>query len=224
MRSQLKTHYLNISKTITMNKYTSSVAYAVGILLFFLPFVEIKCNATPLYEAKGIELVTGFTVKDKAGISSNHFNGEDSQNERQQGNTFAIAAFVLGILGLILSFLNFKSQPVVSTITGVLAALCLIALLIQVKSDVGNWNTGGRPNANDDFFGNMARNIKVTAEFTAWFYLSLFSFLVAAYFSYKKGWPASINKQPPANAPQLSVQNPGDQSEFPTSASESEIG
>ena len=32
------------------------------------------------------------------------------------------------------------------------------------------------------------------------------------------------DEKPPKNAPQVSVKNPGDQSEFTTSASESEVG
>ena len=32
------------------------------------------------------------------------------------------------------------------------------------------------------------------------------------------------NKKPPKNAPQVPVENPGDQSDFPQSASESELG
>lgn len=207
-----------------MNKYSVSIAYLVGVLLFFLPFVEIKCNATPLYEAKGIDLVTGFTVKEDRGRNTNDdFTMNDSRNERQEGNTFAIAAFILGILGLILSFLNFRSQPIISTITGALAALCLLGLMIQVKSDVGKWSSRGGSSPDHDMFRDMTRNIKVTAEFTAWFYLALISFAVAAYLSYKKGLPF-LEEQPPKTAPQVPIKNPGDQSEFPTSPSESEIG
>lgn len=208
-----------------MNKYGISIAYAVGILLFFLPFVEIKCNATPLYEAKGIDLVTGFTVDEQRGQTNvDNLSLNDNRNEKQEGSVFALGAFVLGIIGLILSFLNFKSQPVVSTITGVLASICLIALMIQVKSDVGKWGSTGKTNTNpDNIFGDMSRNIKVTAEFTTWFYVALISFLIAAFLSYRKGLPA-MAQQPPKQAPQLKVENPGDQSEFPKAASESEIG
>jgi hypothetical protein len=211
-----------------MNRYAISIAYALGVLLFFLPFVEIKCNATPLYEAKGIDLVTGFTVKEDLG--KNKFddvdvNINDNSNERQEGNVFAIAAFALGIIGLILSFLNFRSKPMASTITGVLGAICLIALMIQVKADVEKWGSKGNTNTNSntDLFGGMTKNIKITADFTPWFYLALLSFLVAAFLSYRKGLP-SVAAQPPKHAPQVPIQNPGDQSEFPKSASESEIG
>lgn len=46
---------------------------------------------------------------------------------------------------------------------------------------------------------------------------------VAAIFFIRKRNEGSDEK-PPKNAPQLSVGNPGDQSEFRTTASESEVG
>jgi hypothetical protein len=167
--------------------YSSSIAFAVALLLFLLPFVEIKCNSTSLYKAKGIELVTGFTVKDdKDKNSDDALAVNDNSNEKQEPNSFAIAAFVLGILGLVLSFMNFKTRPLISTLTGVLAAICLIALLIQIKSDVGKWSMTGKTDPHNDLFKDMARTIKITAEFMAWYYLSVISFLVAAFFSYRR--------------------------------------
>lgn len=174
-------------------KYSISISFLVGILLFFLPFIEIKCNATPLYEAKGIDLVTGFTVKDNMHSKDFDETSIDIKNERQQGNSYAIAAFALGILGLVLSLLNFKSQPVVCMITGALAAFALIGLLIDLNSDLKKWNGSSIKKTDNDFLGGLA-NIKVSVDFTAWFYLSLVSFLAAAYFAYQKGSLSSKQK------------------------------
>jgi lysylphosphatidylglycerol synthetase-like protein (DUF2156 family) len=171
-------------------KYSSSISFLVALLLFFLPFVEIKCNATSLYKAKGIELVTGFTVKDDRDKNSeDNLSVGDNRNERQEPNNFAIAAFVLGILGLILSFVNFRSRPLVNTVIAVLAAVCLLALLIQIQSDVGKWSTTGKTSRDDDLLHDMARSIRITAQFTAWYYLSLVSFIAAAFFSYRRKPP-----------------------------------
>lgn len=174
-------------------KYSVSISFLAGILLFFLPFVEIKCNATPLYEAKGIDLVTGFTVKNNQHIREFDDTTLDIKNERQQGNSFAIAAFAFGILGLILSLLNFKSQTALCMITGALAAFSLIGLLIDLKSDLTKWNRSSIKNP-DGFLGGLA-NIKVSVDFTAWFYISLVSFLAAAYLAYQKGLPVSQQKR-----------------------------
>lgn len=173
-------------------KYPVSISFLIGILLFFLPFVEIKCNATPLYEAKGIDLVTGFTVKNDKHVREFDETSLDIKNERQQGNTFAIAAFAFGILGLILSLFHFKTQRAIGMITGALAAFSLIGLFIDLKSDLRKWN-GSSIKKTDDFLGGLA-NIKVSVDFTAWFYLSLVSFLAAAYFAYRGGLPGSPQK------------------------------
>ena len=167
-------------------KYSSSVSFLVALLLFFLPFVEIKCNATSLYKAKGIELVTGFTVKDDRDKNAEDtLSIGDNRNERQEPNGFAVAAFVLGVLGLILSLVNFSSRPLINTVIGTVAALCLLALLIQVQSDVGKWSTGKAGNEGD-LLHDMARSIRITAQFTAWYYLSVIAFIAAAFFSYRR--------------------------------------
>jgi len=176
-------------------KYPVSLFFLIGILLFFLPFVEIKCNATPLYEAKGIDLVTGFTVKENKHIKDFDETSLDIKNERQQGNMFAIAAFAFGILGLILSLLNFRSQTAACMITGSLAAFSLVGLLIDLKSDLKKWNGSSIKKPDNDFLGRLT-NIKVSVDFTAWFYISLISFLAAAYFAYKKDLPAARQKTP----------------------------
>jgi len=167
-------------------RYSSSISFAVALLLFFLPFVEVKCNATPLYEAKGIELVTGFTVKDEKGKISEDISVGDNRNERQEPYAFAIAAFVLGLAGLVLSFMNFKSRPLVNAVAGALAAICLLALLVQIKSDVGRWNSTGKAGGDSDLFKDVTRSIRITAAFTAWYFLSLISFIAAAILSYRK--------------------------------------
>ncbi|HWJ26601.1 MAG TPA: hypothetical protein VNS32_08655 [Flavisolibacter sp.] len=168
-------------------KYSSSVSFLVALLLFFLPFVEIKCNATSLYKAKGIELVTGFTVKDDRDKNAeDNLSVGDNRNEKQEPNGFAIAAFVLGILGLVLSVVNFRSRPLINTVIGTVAALCLLALLVQVQSDTGNWSTTGKTGREGDLLHDMARSIRITAQFTAWYYLSVIAFIAAAFFSYRR--------------------------------------
>jgi hypothetical protein len=65
---------------------------------------------------------------------------------------------------------------------------------------------------------------KLTVNFTVWYYLCLACFLIAAFFNYNKRKSLALHEVPPKKAPQLPLENPGDQSDFPKSASESEIG
>jgi hypothetical protein len=46
----------------------------------------------------------------------------------------------------------------------------------------------------------------------------------AASLFFFRNWKKKANDRPPRKAPQLSIENPGEQSEFTTTASESEIG
>ena len=44
-------------------KIPSSVAFGIGVLLFFMPFVDIKCNSMTLQKVTGAQLATGFEIK-----------------------------------------------------------------------------------------------------------------------------------------------------------------
>jgi hypothetical protein len=102
-------------------------------------------------------------------------------------------------------------------IIGALAAILLIVLMIQLKSDVNDQvKTNGSDNA-------IANEIKVTVNFTAWYYLSICSFLFAAFLSFKQNEMRGKRETPPKNAPQVPIHNPGEQSEFPTNLDESEL-
>ena len=52
-------------------KVPSSVAFAVAVLLFFMPFVDIKCNNMSLQQVSGFQLATGFKMKNNS--SNNPF-------------------------------------------------------------------------------------------------------------------------------------------------------
>ena len=48
---------------IFATKIPSSVVLGIAILLFFLPFVDVKCNTMSLQTVSGFELATGFEIK-----------------------------------------------------------------------------------------------------------------------------------------------------------------
>lgn len=48
--------------------------------------------------------------------------------------------------------------------------------------------------------------------------------VAAGFFLIKKGKCCEEKETPPKKAPQIAIENPGTQDEFPTSASESELG
>jgi amino acid transporter len=159
-----------------------SVSFLVAILLFLLPFVEIKCNDQTLATNTGIGLAFGTdykTIAQKKTLDNPLGNSsEKAVTEKQQGEMYvsALIALLLGAIGFVLSLMKSNKAGV---FIGGLAAICLIILMIQIQMDIKDKpNTSGE----DDF----TKNIKVTAEFTAWYYLSLISFIAAAFFSYRR--------------------------------------
>src|SRR5258705_891507 len=90
-----------VSSGIFGTKIPSTVAFAVGVLLFLLPFSEIKCGSTTLANKSGLDITMGNEWKS---ISTGLFNRNDFQQKslsatkEQKGQTqnFAIAALGLG--------------------------------------------------------------------------------------------------------------------------------
>ena len=92
-------------------KIPSSVAFGIGVLLFFMPFIDIKCNNLTLQTVTGVQLATGFEIKGPGSDNSLVGNLEkiDKDNtsairkgEKKEANMFTLAALGLGIIGLVI--------------------------------------------------------------------------------------------------------------------------
>lgn len=172
-------------KSTPKAKTPSTIAFAIGVLLFFMPFVDIQCNNMSLQKVNGAELATGFKIKGP-GTGDSFLEGLDNNagqprryfdnSDKKDPNVYALAALVLGALGLLLSISNARLGGIGGVLTGSLAAASLIGLLVdiqqQVKADIS--------------LKDAQAGIKVAVEFTPWFYLAVVSFIAAAYFSYKR--------------------------------------
>lgn len=171
----------------------STVAFAAGILLFLLPFTEIKCNQTVFANKSGLGFVLGSEWKTVSNLGGNETSKTltNKTNSEKEGNSqyFAIAALALGVLGLLLSFSNARDGGIGGVITGVLSAAALIGMMIDLK----RWFNDGlakdatsQSQNNTDNFGNAFNDIKPTLNFTPWFYIAIIAFLIAAFFSYRR--------------------------------------
>lgn len=171
----------------------SSVAFIVGILLFLLPFAEIKCGGTAIAKNSGFGIAIGTKWQN---IASNNMFGDnrdkedktDSEMKKQDPNIYAIAALGLGVLGLLLSFADARSAAGAALVTGILSAGALIGLMLdlqkKVKTDMGS-NTP-KSDGGGLFGLDKLNDMKMTIDFTLWFYVALIAFLVAAFFSYRR--------------------------------------
>ena len=166
-------------------KIPATAAFLLGILLFLLPFAEVKCNDTALANNTGLGIAMGTQWKEVVsknifGESVNTSNDKKEFNQQQDPNLFAISALAFGVLGLIIAFLNFKGGEKINLFMGLLAAILLIAMLIDLKSKAKS-DTSVK---STDLNFNMG--MKVTVDGTPWFYLTLILFLAAAFFSWQR--------------------------------------
>lgn len=185
-------------------KIPSSVAFAVGVLLFFMPFIDIKCNNMSLKKVSGFELATGFQMKKNS--SNNPFlndmntgndeggNKTSAKSEKKDPNLFAMIALGLGVLGLGLSFVRSKAAMGGAMVIGIGAAGALIGMMLDVKKQIkadmssmgGSNGDKGASEGFGDFGKELGDQMKITADFTPWFYVAVVAFLAAAFFCYKR--------------------------------------
>ena len=161
----------------------SPLLFLLGVLFFFLPFVDIRCNNVSLQQVSGINLATGFKIKtpNNGSLFDNldHSNNDDftitKNGEERKLNEYALIALIIGAAGLIISLLNFKGREILGLITGIGAAAALIGLMADIKSQVKL----------DLSAKTDIANISLAVDFTPWFYLTIVAFLIGAFLSYK---------------------------------------
>lgn len=173
-------------------KIPSSLAFLLAIVLFLLPFAEIRCNGTPIANNTGLGIATGSEWKEviTKSIFGNEFqskrSAEESKMEQQDPNIFAIAALALGVIGVLIAFLTPKGGGRFNLVVGVLAAVSLMAMLIDLRSKARSDNSVRSSDL------NFNASAIVTVEGTGWFYFAIILFILGGVFSYLRG----KNKQP----------------------------
>ena len=105
-------------------KMVMSIRPAVFILLiimFFLPFAEIKCDSTVITEIKGIEFVTGKEIKSPS-------EKKVETEKKMDPDIYAIIAFTAAVIGLLLSFI---SNKFVNILNGLISFTGMVMLLLM---------------------------------------------------------------------------------------------
>lgn len=174
----------------------SSVAFAVGILLFLLPISEVRCGGTKLATKSGLDYAMAKDWKPATGglLNKNDMKEKTMSSDKQQtGNTqyFAIGALTLGLLGFLLSMGSNKTAGG-GIVTGLLAAGSSIGLMLDeknnfaqsLKSQAMDKAQEGADGFGLDKLGNTMNDMKPTLAFTPWFYVAVVAFVAAALFCY----------------------------------------
>lgn len=164
-------------------KIPSTVTFAVGILLFFAPFLEIKCNTMTIQSVSGVQLATGFKVDSNKGapgyfsdLPNTSENRTERKVDREDPNIYAMLALLCAIVGLIVSIV--KMRPKLNSITGMMMALATTICLILLWSDIGNKIKLQLPKNED--------GVSISVGMTSWFYVTVIVFLAAAFFNFKR--------------------------------------
>jgi hypothetical protein len=164
----------------------SAVAFLVGILLFLLPFAEVRCNGTVLANNTGLGIAMGsdwkeLVTKNMLGVSDGTETTEKREYTRSHDpNVFAIIALALGVIGLLLAILVVARKSNINFYIGLLAAAALVAMLIDLRSKAKS-DTSLKSSDVD-----LNVTMKITVDGTAAYYIAVIVFIAAAILSLQR--------------------------------------
>lgn len=171
------------SRGVFGTKIPTSVTLAIAVVLFFMPFLDIKCNDMSLQKISGLELATGFRIKNSNDsflgnldkLDNTESSTSSSKGQKKDPNIYALAALGFAVLGLVLSLLAGKAGGIGAMLTSVVGAVSLILLLADIKSDI------------KAEIGDASKDgVSISVDFTPVFYITIIVFLAAAYFGYRR--------------------------------------
>lgn len=170
--------------------WNAPVCFILALALFALPFAEFKCANVSLLGNSGIGIALGRDWKMAAGMGSNELfkdleKDPDKRKElfKNEPNIFALVAIAAGLFGILLLFLKGSWRSLAGMSAGILGALMLIAVMFQL-----NWELRALMKAKPGEEGTgLAVQGLIKIQFTIWYFISLVSFLAAAFFHYMQG-------------------------------------
>lgn len=147
--------------------------YAVIILLFFLPFVNLSCGGQTIMSISGFQLITGTEVN-ASGMFGGEFNTTNEMNPEQkkevESQPLALFAFIAAIVALILSFFKMRVMALSNIVLSIAGVVFLILLKINMDSN-SELNVPGQ-------------NV-ITLDYQIAYWLSIILFIAAAVVQWK---------------------------------------
>lgn len=127
-------------------RFINPGSFALAILCFWLPFVDIKCNNSPLASYTGKQMVVGVKVID--GMDSGMIGGmmgmmnkkkkepNPAMEEKRTEIPLLVTAIILILSGITITVLTLikKNQRTVATLTIISYSLALLGLLAEFIS------------------------------------------------------------------------------------------
>ena len=185
-------------------KIPSTVVFIIGILLFLMPFAELKCTQSDTKtDMGGFNLNlggetaitnTGFGLAigkewkmEMMGLGGmlNGNSNDMKKQPKQDPNYYAIAALALGIIGLIFCFVKMNHASWISMMAGILSAAALIGLRFDLDKKVKDPSQVVQKNENSsDWFSGGLDAVKFELSFTSWYYITVLAMIGAAVLCY----------------------------------------
>jgi hypothetical protein len=110
-------------------KKFSPAIFAAALICFFLPFVNVSCQGEKIASFTGVRLVTGTTVEQPSLFGQ-------KENKKVDSEPLAALAFLCGVAGLGLSFLQKKKSAIAPALIGGTGVILLLLLKSKLDSDV----------------------------------------------------------------------------------------
>src|SRR5690348_3959315 len=123
---------------IWATKTPTIVAFSCCLLIFFLPFIEIRSAGGYKQKLDGISLATGFTINlpsQNSDSSSERISSPQVNvtllSDKKDPDIYTLVALGLGIMGLFLSIVNARPDGIGGILAGTLSAAALMGLWLN---------------------------------------------------------------------------------------------
>ena len=118
------------SQEVYMGKFKlSPVLFGIILIAFLLPFFNVSCGNNQMYSFSGFQTAFGTSVTQEQGFGY-------SRVQKVDADGVALAAFIVAILGLFLSFIKAKAGNAINTIASGAGTLLMIIFPIETSSRI----------------------------------------------------------------------------------------
>ena len=163
----------------------STIAFAAALLLFLLPFAEIKCGGTKFMDKKGIDFAMNkdWSVASK-GMGDDLFKDgtKKPSNKEGQAPLFVIAAMALAVIGIGVSLIKSKSGSLLTALVGFAGVASLVGFMLMLKSWFDSEMAKDAASKTKDSTSGFG-DVKLSLDYSIGLYLCLACFLIAAVFA-----------------------------------------
>lgn len=182
----------------------SSVAAIAALLLFFLPFAELRCTSTTnksdlggfsfngsggtVFTNTGLGLAIGSQWKANLGAFGSLADKSDMSNRKQDPNTFALVALILAAAAVAFTFIRQKTGILLTLVTALGSAAALVGLFFDLRSQVLKVPSGASGNGGgaDPFNLDQYKDVGLEIAFTPWFFACVILLLATVWLSFRR--------------------------------------